>query len=164
MRRLCLQIFVMQENKIHNATRQNFRNKNPIASFLFGNSVFDYAVNTSGNTETEMKCVPTLLNLEYWLNVQPHTWILICFSSNEQMITVMLNDRNIQNANLFPNLTVIFVRNENTAVIVHKQCKSSMTPDMPICLFMIFLFLSSSLLILFLNLHIVLVCHLTLIF
>lgn len=31
-----------------------FRNKNPIASFLFGKGIFDYDVNSTCNSETEM--------------------------------------------------------------------------------------------------------------
>lgn len=68
--------------------------------------------------------------------------ILICFSSDEPIVTVVLNDRNIQNANLFPNFTAIFVRNENTAVIVRKLSLNPIWLQMCQSVFMIFLSIS----------------------
>lgn len=153
-----------------NVTRQNLRNKNPITSFLFAKGIFDFTVNSTCNGETERKCAPILLNFDYWLNVSVHIWIRLHFSGSEYTaeltLTVEIDIFNI--LNLLPNFTAIFVTVKIPATdvnIYRFSLISCMILDILICLCDLLLYCCLQVsLILFFDLHIVLVCHLTLIF
>lgn len=147
-----------------NVTRQNFRNKNPITSFLFTQVKFDFAVNSSSNSETERKCVPKLLNFDYWLKIFGYLCIFLvmnCWSQWWWMIEILKIQICFQILQLF--LSELKLQLWITAST--NSVWYPMTPDVPICIYdlSLYFYLLVSL-ILFLDLHIVLVCHLTLIF
>lgn len=138
-------------------TRQNLRNKNPITSFLFAKGIFDFAVNSTCNSETKRKCAPILLNFDYWLNVSVHIWIQMHFSGNEYteelIIAVEMDRFNI--SNLLPNFTAIFATVKLPAmdVIIYRfSLISSMTLDVLICLYdlLLYCYLQVSLILFFL--------------
>lgn len=56
----------MEIQYVLNVTRQNFRNNNPITSFLCAKGIFDFAVNATCSNDMKKKCV---LNLDYYIKI-----------------------------------------------------------------------------------------------
>lgn len=152
-------------------TRQNLRNKNPITSFLFAKSIFDFPVNSTCDGETERKCVcihiaKLRLVVQYireHLDTNTFFWQWIYSRTDYHS-----GDRYIQHLNFLPKFSAIFAAVKMPAMdanICKLSLKSSMTLDVLISLYdlLLYCYLQVSLILLF-DLHIVLVCHLTLIF